>query len=112
MESILQQKNVNNVKVSNIIDKVLRQVFGDGATVLIYRYLESNYSIKRNEVAEKIDAFAKGLEEFLATGASVIERKILDDVYSSYGSLRRLEQERTREERDFAGEVKSLLERA
>jgi len=111
MESILQA-NRNEDKISKIIDRVLRQVFGEEATLLIYKHLESNYSLKRDEIAEKIDIFAKGLEEFLRSGAYVIERKILDDIYSSYGLLRRLELERTQDESDFADQVRSLMRRA
>jgi len=87
------------------------QIFGEEATRLIYRYLENRYAVKRDEIAEKIDLFAKGLEEFLRTGAYVIERKILEDIYSSYGLLRRLELERMQES-DFASQIKMLMRRA
>jgi len=112
MESIAQQTNRKEDKISKIIDRVLNQVFGEEATLLIYRYLESNHSLKRDEVAEKIDVFARGLEEFLRSGAFVIEHKILEDIYSSYGLLRRLELERTQEECDFVSQVKSLMRKA
>jgi len=112
MENIIQQTNRKGDKISRIIDRVLRQVFGEEATLLIYRHLENNYSLKRDETAEKIEVFAKGLEEFLSSGAYVIERKILEDLYSSYGLLRRLELERTQEECDFASQVKLFMRNA
>jgi 5'-deoxynucleotidase YfbR-like HD superfamily hydrolase len=112
MESITQQINGKEDKISKIIDKVLKQVFGEEATHLIYRHLENNYSLKRNEIAEKIEVFAAGLEEFLRSGAYVIERKILEDIYSNYGLLRRLELERVQEESDFVSQVKSLMRKA
>ncbi|MGB9675746.1 MAG: hypothetical protein ACPL0C_00980 [Candidatus Bathyarchaeales archaeon] len=99
-------------KISKIVDRVLKQVFGEEATLLIYKYLEANYNVKRDEIAEKIDVFARGLEDFLSTGAYVVERKILEDIYSSYGLLRRLELEKVHEERDFASHVKLLLRNA
>jgi len=112
MENLTQQiNNKREDKISKIIDKVLRQVFGEEATYLIYKHLENNYSLKRDEVAEKIELFAQGLEDFLRSGAHVIERKILEDIYSSYGLLRRLELERT-PENDFASQVKSLMRKA
>jgi hypothetical protein len=74
--------------------------------------LEKNYNVKQDELAEKIDIFAHGLEDFLRSGAFVIERKILDDIYSSYGLLRRLELERTHEECDFASQVKFVMRKA
>lgn len=112
MENITQQTNRKEDKISKIIDKVLNQVFGRGATLLIYRYLENNYSLKRDEIAEKIEVFAKGLEEFLRSGAYVVERKILDDIYSSYGFLRRLELEGMQEECDFVSQVKLAIGKA
>jgi len=112
MENLVEQVGGKGGKVCRIVDKVLRQVFGEEAADLIFRYLESNYSVRRDEVAEKIDVFAVGLEEFLRSGAYVVERKILEDIYSNYGLLRRLELERVREEGDFASQVKSLMRRA
>lgn len=99
-------------KVLKIVDRVLTQVFGRDAACLIYRYLESKYSLKRNDIAERIDLFAKGLEEFLSSGACIIERKILEDIYSSYGLLRRLELERIQEQHDFVGQVRLLAQKA
>ncbi|MCK4434072.1 hypothetical protein KAU92_01180 [Candidatus Bathyarchaeota archaeon] len=113
MQTITQEKNNNSEdKISKIVDRVLKQVFGKEATHLIYRYLENNHSVKRNEIAEKIDVFAKGLEEFLNSGASVIEQKILEDIYSSHGLLRRLELERMQERPDFVGQIKLLTQKA
>ena len=112
MESITQQINRKEDKISKIIDRVLKQVFGEEATRLIYRYLESKYGLKRNEIAERIEVFAAGLEEFLTSGAYVIERKILEDIYSNYGLLRRLELERVQEESDFVSQVKSFMRKA
>jgi hypothetical protein len=111
MDPLIQEKTKED-KISKIVDRVLKQIFGEEATLLIYRHLENKYSLKQNEVSEKIDLFAKGLEEFLSSGAHVIERRILDDIYSSYGLIRRLEFERVQEEFDFANQVKSLLRKA
>jgi hypothetical protein len=111
MSTISQQTRRENERISRIIDRVMRQVFGDEAARLIYRYLESNYSVRRDEIADKIDLFAKGLEDFLKSGAYVIERKILEDIYSSYGLLRRIELEKLRES-DFASQVKLLMRKA
>jgi hypothetical protein len=112
MEKMLQRVDKKEDKISKIIDRVLRQVFGEEATFLIYRHLEKNHCLRQDEIAEKIEVFAKGLEEFLSSGAYVVERKILDDIYSSYGLLRRLELERTQEEYDFVNQVKLLMRKA
>ncbi len=112
MKHITQPANKKEDKICRIIDRVLNQVFGKEATLLIYRYLEKNYSVKRNEISEKIDLFAKGLEDFLRTGAYAIERKILEDIYSSYGLLRRIELEKMQQEYDFASQIRLLSRRA
>ena len=112
MESIIQQNNQKEEKISKIIDKVLRQVFGEEATRLIYKHLENNYSLKQDEVAERIEVFAVGLESFLRSGAYAIERKILEDIYASYGLLRRLELEKIQDDSDFISQMKSLMRKA
>jgi hypothetical protein len=112
METLIEQKNKNDEKISKIIDRVLRQVFGQEATILIYNHLDRCYSLKPGEIAEKIDVFAQGLEEFLRSGADVIERKILDDIYSSCGLLRRVDPEKIQEDSDFVGQIRMLMHRA
>ena len=108
MQTRIQRAHKDENKINKIVDSVLRQIFGEQATSLIYEYLENNYSLKRNEIAEKIDLFAKGLEEFLKSGAYAVEKKILEDLYSNYGLLRRLELERMQRQYDFVKQIKLL----
>jgi len=107
METITTQKHTAQDKISEIVDRVLTQIFGKEATLLIYKYLENNHAIRKNEISEKIDLFAQGLEEFLNSGALVIEKRILDDIYSSCAPPRKLELARTCED-DFARQVRIL----
>ncbi len=104
--------SVNNgeSKVSEIIDRVLIQVFGREGTCLIYKHLEHNYSLKHDEVAEKIDLFARGLEEFLSSGAYAIEHRILEDISSTYGPLDKLET--THVTTGFADQMRSIMQKA
>jgi regulator of sigma D len=99
-------------KIFEIIDRVLTQVFGEEATLFIYKYLEQHYSLHQSEFSEKIDVFAKGLEDFLSSGAFAIENKILEDIYSSYSSLHRAGLERAFEEYDFASQIKIAVQKA
>jgi hypothetical protein len=112
MKTPVEQQNIKDDKVAKIIDRVLNQIFGKEASSLIYKHLERNYSIKRNEVGEKLELFAEGLENFLKSGAYVIERKILDDIWSSYGEVRKLQVEKPRREGSFVTELKVLLREA
>ena len=102
-----KQKHVSSDEISKAIDRVLRQTFGEEATLLIYKYLEKSYSLRQDEIVEKIDVFAKGLEEMLRSGAYVIEKIILEYIYSSYGLTRGLELER-RNRYDFVSQMKTL----
>lgn len=98
--------------VFTIVDKVLTQVFGEKVTHLIYTYLESHYDLRPSEFAAKIDVFAKGLETFLNSGALIIERKIVKDIYSSCGLIQEAEFVKAGEASDFAGQVRFALQRA
>jgi len=112
MHALSKQKRQYDEKVSEAIDTVLRKIFGDEATLLIYKYLENCYSLRRDEIIEKIDVFAEGLEEFLRSGAHIIEMKILEDVYSSYGLTPMAEAERKANKHDFVSQMKMLTQRA
>ena len=78
-------------KVFEIIDRVLKQVFGETSTRIIYEYLERRHSLTPSDFSEKMDVFAKGLEEFLNSGAYFIENKILNDIIAAYNSQQTLE---------------------
>ncbi|HUT17507.1 MAG TPA: hypothetical protein VMW84_04330 [Acidobacteriota bacterium] len=109
METLTRKKGD---QIFKIIDKVLKQVFGEEATLFIYKYLEQRYSLRQSEFSEKIDVFAKGLEEWLSSGAFAIESKILDDISSIYGSVNEIEFKRKPERYDFASQMKIAIRRA
>jgi hypothetical protein len=89
--------------IAKVVDRVLNQIFGRKATRLIYRHLERKYSVRRDEIAEKLDLFARGLEDFMSSGADVVERRILEDLQSSCGLSSEPEHLK-----DFAGQVRFL----
>jgi hypothetical protein len=99
-------------KIFKIIDSVLKQVFGENATLFIYRYLEQRYSLHQSEFSEKIDIFAKGLEDCLSSGAFAIETKILENIGSIYGSFSKIEHESKHERYDFASQMKIVMQKA
>jgi len=112
MQITAHQTCNKNDAVLGIIDKVLNQVFGKEATILIYRHLERNYSLKRGEISDKIELFAQGLEDFLRSGAYVIERKILEDINSDSNLLRRIELENVDDDVGFVTQMKLLMHKA
>jgi hypothetical protein len=98
--------------VPELINRILIHVFGEEATHVIYKYLEHNYSLKRDQVVERIDVFAKGLEDFLSSGAYVVERRILEDINSSYGLRQSLEFEERGIDFNFVDQIRSLMKHA
>jgi hypothetical protein len=99
-------------KIFKIIDKVLKQVFGEEATLFIYKYLERRYSLHQSDFSKKIDVFAKGLEDCLSSGAFVVENKILEDISSVYGAFSTIGHDRKAERYDFASQMKTVMQRA
>jgi len=67
------------------VDDVLNQIFGQAATRIIYNHLEKNNSLTPEKFPKKLDAFVRSLENFLDSGALVVEGIILKHLYSSYG---------------------------
>ena len=108
------QPNPKEDKVFEIIDRVLKQVFGEYATTLIYGYLERRYSLSPSDFSEKMDVFAKGLEEFLDSGAYFIENKILNDIIAASDPQHTLELQVAVdvEETQLANQIKSPIHNA
>jgi hypothetical protein len=106
------QPRKKSAKILKIIDKLLKQVYGEEATLFVYKYLEQRYSLRQSDFSEKMDVFAKGLEDCLSSGAFAIEEKILDDVYSIYGTFWKTEFEMTTERYNFTSQMKITLRSA
>jgi hypothetical protein len=66
------------------IDTQLRQVFGETGTSVIYQYLQSTLSLRQEEIPKKLETFSEGLDRFLSSGARVVEKVILDKLYSNF----------------------------
>lgn len=60
-------------RLFKIVDKVLKQVIGEPATLFIYKYLEEEHSLKREDIPNELEIFEKGLEKyFSSSGASAV----------------------------------------
>ena len=80
----MSEKKLNKVIV-NTVDEELKRIFGETATLVIYGYLENNLSLKREKIPEKIDLFSQGLGSFFGSGAYMLEKTIITNLYSSFG---------------------------
>ena len=101
---ILQKQKCEN-KASKAIDNVLRKIFGDKATLIIYEYLEKKHSIRQDEIVEKMDVFVDALEELLSSGAYVVKQKILENLYSNQGIIHKPEFERIDSKLSFVSQM-------
>jgi len=101
-----KKKDFNNL-VLETVDEELRRIFGETATLIIYGYLENNLSLKREKIAEEIVLFSQGLDKFFGSGAHMIEKTILDNLYSSFGL--RYETKKGYNFVDYVTELKRML---
>lgn len=67
------------------IEDGLKQIFTEAALKTIYSYLHKKYSLKREDIPEKLDIFMQGLENFFKSGSVVIKLVILKNLYSTLG---------------------------
>jgi len=79
-----KKKKLNNVIVDTV-DEELKKIFGETAALVIYGYLEDNLSLKRENIPEKIGLFSQGLDKFFGSGAYVLEKTILTNLYLRFG---------------------------
>ena len=77
-------RKLNKVLVDTV-DEELKKIFGETATLVIYGYLENNLSLKREKIPEKIGLFSQGLDKFFGSGAYMLEKMILTNLYSNFG---------------------------
>ncbi len=94
--------------LNKAVNKTLNKVFGSAAADIIYTYLENRYSIKKNEVAGKLESFIEAMQEYLNSGATVVEKEILESFYSGLGLYQRIELE-GHKNTDFTERLRTLM---
>ena len=55
-----------------MVDKTINHVFIEAGTAVIYDYLENDFHLKREEIAEKPEVFSAGLERLMISAAQII----------------------------------------
>ena len=99
VNTLIEQKQNFDDKCLKVIDKSLREIFGEKATLIIFKHLE---------ISEKMDVFVDALEELLSSGANIVKKKILEKLYSSYGIIYKPEFERAETNMNFVSQIKML----
>jgi len=69
----------------DVVDQGIRDILGETAVQFIYNYLERSFSLRRDDIPEKLEIFAEGLEEMLGSGAKVVEKFVLRNIYFHFG---------------------------
>jgi len=82
---VSEKKERLNKVIVDTVDEELKKIFGETATLVIYGYLENNHSLKREKIPEKIGLFSQGLDEFFGSGAYMLEKTIITNLYSIFG---------------------------
>jgi len=70
-----------NESLINAIDEALNQIFLVEDVETIYSYLEDRFHLRREKFAEKLDVFARGLEDLLGS-TRLLETLILKRLHS------------------------------
>lgn len=91
-----------------VLDETMKQVFRETGTKFIYNFLENNIYSKREDIAEKPEVFSAALQRLLGSGARVIEKLILKNLYSKLGL--KLEEKEGYEFSDYVKELKKRFE--
>jgi len=66
----------------SVVDETVKQVFKEVGAQVIYSFIENKCHLKRREIAEKPEVFSAGLKRLLGSAAPVIEKMILENLYS------------------------------
>jgi hypothetical protein len=67
------------------IDDSLKDTFGEVAAQIIYKHLEKNHSLKKEEIPKKLEVFTEALEKYLNSGVIVVEDLVLKKLCSNLG---------------------------
>jgi len=67
------------------IDEQLMRIFGKKGTSIIYDYMQNALALQQDEIPKRLELFTEGLDKFLSSGAKVVEKVILDDLYTGFG---------------------------
>ena len=105
-EKLHERKERLDNLLLNAVDETLKEVFKGAGAEVIYNFMENKCHLKREEIAEKPEDFSADLKSLMVSAASVIEKMILENLYSKL----RLEFEE-KEDYGFSDYLKELRER-
>ena len=105
-EKLHERKERLDNLLLNAVDETLKEVFKGAGAEVIYNFMENKCHLKREEIAEKPEDFSADLKRLMVSAASVIEKMILENLYSKL----RLEFEE-KQGYEFSDYIKELREK-
>jgi len=66
----------DDLRLNNIIGRVLSRMLGKRAAQTFFDHLESTHSIQRQNIAHEMASFNSALKEYFGAGAGIIEQAI------------------------------------
>jgi len=103
---LMKKKNQFDKMLIKSIDEAIKEIFGETGARIIYDYLQHNHSLNREEIPERLKDFERGLEKILGSGAWVMERTALNNLYLNFGL-----EYRNKENYSFANHIGTLKNR-
>jgi len=86
------------------VDETVKQVFLEAGAEVIYDFLENKFYVNREEIATNPEDFSAGLERLLGSAAQMIEKLILESLYSKLQL--KFEEKKSYEFPDYIKELK------
>jgi ribonuclease HII len=68
--------------LSTAVNETVKQIFKEAGAKVIFDFIEKQCHLKLEEIVEKPEVFSAGLERLTVSAASVIEKMILENLYS------------------------------
>ena len=90
--SALQTKDFEKLLLESIDEGL--SLLGESSRQAIYFHLEQGCDLKREEIPEKIEAFASAIHSIFGLGASCLEILIMKQLYQKVGGLLELDEAR------------------
>jgi len=79
-----KEEKLDNL-LPNLVDETLKYVFSETGAKVIYNYIENDCHLRLEEIVQKPEVFSNSLRKLLGSGALVIEKIILKNLYSKLG---------------------------
>lgn len=107
LSTIGRTGNLDNLLLC-VVDETMKQFFKEAGSKVIYSFIENNCHLKHEKITENPEVFSDSLEKLLSSGALVIEKIILKNLYRKLDL--KFEEKKGYEFADYIRELKEKYE--